>query len=121
MRCNTEVLDITEEQYLQEIERQQHINAHLLERLKDRGNEFRCSWCGVVPRAKKAAIFWNEYTGEVLFLHFSTCRHFPEPFKATRAGDRGWYRIDPWQNVKGTQPRLRNFKIVKSPSKQTTF
>lgn len=112
---------ITEEEYLREIERQKRIAVHAVERLKERGAELRCSWCGNIVRAKKASIWWNENTGEILMLHFRTCMKFPEPFRDTRAGERGWHRIDPWQHVKGTRPRLRKdygYKIVKAPVKQ---
>lgn len=111
---------ISEEQYLQEITRQQHINAHLLERLKDRGAEFQCNWCG--GTRKRMTIWWHEDTGEVLFLHFSVCQHIPEPFRDTRGGLRGWHRIDPWQDYKKELPRLRKsygHRVVKAPGKQT--
>lgn len=96
---------INEEQYLQEIVRQRRINAHLLDRLKDRGAQFRCNWCGSIK--KKASIWYNEKTREILFLCFSACMKFPEPFRETKAGDRGWIRIDPWQDYKKELPRLR--------------
>lgn len=115
---------INEEQYLREIVRQQHVNAHLLERLKDRGAEFLCNWCGRVSVSKKMTIWWHEDTGEVLFLHFSVCQHIPEPFRDTRGGLRGWHRIDPWQDYKKKLPRLRKdhgYKIARAPGKQTTL
>jgi hypothetical protein len=113
---------IGEEEYLREMERLKRIAVHAVERLKERGSEFRCSWCGNVARAKKMSIWWNENTGEVLFLHFRFCRHFPEPFRDTKAGERGWHRIDPWQHIKGTRPRLRKdygYKVADAPVKQT--
>ena len=115
---------ITEEQYLREIVRQQHINAHLLERLKDRGAEFRCNWCGS-PK-KKASIWLNEKTREILFLCFGSCMKFPEAFRDTKAGGRGWQRIDPWQDYKREYPKLRKdakhkYRIADAPSKQTTL
>ena len=116
---------INEEQYLREISRQQRINAHLLERLKDRGAEFRCNWCSNVSPSKRMTIHWNERTGEILFLCFRACQHFPEPFRDTEAGAGGWHRIDPWQDYKRPQPKLRkgakhkNYRVVDAPSRQT--
>ena len=117
---------IREEEYLREVERQTRIATHAIERMKDRGSDMRCSWCGNIARAKKISIWWNEYTGEILMLHLRFCMKFPEPFRDTKAGSRGWHRIDPWQHVKGTRPRLRKevrekLKIViaEAPSKQT--
>ena len=113
---------ITEEEYLREVERQTRIAAHAVKRMKERGSELRCSWCGNIARAKKLTIWWNDRTGELLLLHMRFCQHFPEPFRDTKAGERGWHRIDPWQHVNGTRPRLRKdygYKIAEAPSKQT--
>lgn len=110
---------INEEQYLQEVTRQQYINTHLVKRLKERGAQFRCNWCGSVK--KKASIWWHEDTKEILFLCFSACMKFPEPFRDTKAGEKGWHRIDPWQDYKREYPRLRKdsgYKIARAPGKQ---
>jgi len=116
---------ITEEDYLRKIERQSRIAIYAIEGLKERGSQFRCNWCLQVTKIKKMSIWWNENTGEVLFLHFSGCMNFPEPFRNTQAGERGWHRIDPWQKYKRTYPKLRKenrnrtWQIAKAPTKQT--
>jgi len=98
---------ITEEQYLLTIERLQKTIEHYRKRLiRSNRNRLECSFCGTVR--KKMTMFYNIETGEVLDLCFRGCQHFPEPFKDTEAGHNGaWIRIDPWQDYKREQPRLK--------------
>lgn len=115
------VVETIEEKHLREIDRLQRIIDQRTRRLKERGAQFRCNWCSNVSPSKKMTIHWNERTGEILFLCFRACQHFPEPFRDTTAGQEGWHRIDPWQDYKRPQPSLRKdvaFKVAKSPTKQ---
>ncbi len=113
-----EPVELSEES-LQEITRLQRINGYLRRRLKERGAQFRCNWCSNISPSKKMTIHWNERTGEILFLCFRACQHFPEPFRDTEAGAGGWHRIDPWQDYKRPQLGLRkDHRIADAPTKQ---
>lgn len=66
-----------------------------------------CAWC---KKEKEKMTTWeNARTGEKISLCFRGCQHFPEPFRNTKAGEdwNNWSRIDPYQNYKRAQPRLR--------------
>lgn len=121
------VVETIEEKHLREIDRLLRIIDQRTRRLKERGAQFRCNWCGNVSRSKKMTIHWNERTGEILFLCFRACQHFPEPFRDTTAGwdgssqHSGWHRIDPWQDYKRPQLGLRkdqSHKVVNAPTRQ---
>ena len=111
---------ITEEQYLRSIETLQRKIKHL-HRIMFRSsrNRLECSFCGAVK--KRMTMFYCPDTGEILNLCFRGCQHFPEPFRDTEAGEKGdWIRIDPWQDYKREQPRLRkNFKPVGKLTRQS--
>lgn len=66
-----------------------------------------CDFCGL--EKPKMTTWENSRTKEKLNLCFRGCQNFPEPFRDTEAGiDRNnWSRIDPYQNYKRPQPKLR--------------
>jgi len=111
---------ITEEQYLRSINAFQNIIGHLRRNMiRSSRNRLECSFCGSVK--KRMTMFYSPDTGEILNLCFRGCQHFPEPFRDTEAGIKGeWIRIDPWQEYKREQPRLRkNFKPVGKLTRQS--
>jgi len=111
---------ITEEQYLRSIETFQKIIQHYRKRMiRSSRNRLECSFCSSVK--KRMTMFYCPDTGEILNLCFRGCQHFPEAFRDTEAGGKGdWIRIDPWQDYKREQPRLKkNFNPVGKLTRQS--
>ena len=81
---------------------------------------FECDWCKTIK--KRMAIFYNPHKDLILCLCFHGCQHFPEPFQKLDPEYSHWSRMDPWQNVKRLQSRLRkHMGIIGAPKRQTTL
>ena len=65
----------------------------------------RCAFCGSIK--DQMAMLAHGPPDVLIYLCFMGCQNFPEPYKAMGLVDNGWSRVDPWQDVKRSQLRIR--------------
>ncbi len=116
---------LSEDEILHTLHVYQYRSQHYQRKLvKSDKNRMVCSYCGGIK--KKATIWYNLETCEMLVLCFHGCQHFPDPFNDTEAGvdeqkRASWIRIDPWQEYIKRQPQLsktHDMVIAQIPQKQ---